>query len=686
MELDELDKKILRTYPGLIVRKDLAAKLKNAYPVPTYVLEFLLGRYCSNPNEEVIEIGLKKVKSTLEEHYLDPSKIEIIKSKIREQGRYKILDRLKVRLVASEDKYWGSLASMNLNFIHIDEALVRNNERLLLDGVWGIIEIGYDPGLSHKGRIEPFYLASFNPVQLSSQLAEKLIEKRHEFNKEEWISLLLRSVGLEPSKFSERQRFLLLLRLVPFVERNINSVEFGPRSTGKSFSYRELSPHSLLISGGGTSIANLFASNVGAGKPGLISYFDVIAFDEVAGLVNFRDTQQLQIFKDYMESGIISRGKGEFSGMASLVFIGNMDMDIQTALKNYHLFISFPYEMQDLAFLDRFHIYLPGWELPRFKSDMFTSHFGLIVDLLAEYFQSLRYKSFISSIEEEIIWGKEVDQRDKVRVKAVTSGLLKLIYPDGNFTLEELEECVKLALESRRRVKEQLKKMGSVEYRKTNLSYIRKKDNQEIIVTTPEMELANRYSPLDTNLAPGIGFTIGLNGLDRYSLYRIEVGLRKGRGKWNATGLAGKPIMEALVTVRDYLKANLKKIHPEIEEHQIKNNDVHVQIVDLMQAHQGSQTGLGFFITVVSKFLNIPIKEKTIIVGEMTISGALIPIQNLAELILIGKECGAKTLLIPDISKPLLSLVPADILENINIEFYSDPIEAWDKSKNINNN
>jgi len=681
MELDDLDKKLLNHFPGMIVRKDLAAKLKGAYPVPTYVLEFLLGKYCSNPNEEVINAGLQKVKETLEEHYLNPEKIEVIKHKIREIGSFKVLDRLKIRLVPSEDKYWGILTGLNLNYLHIEDELVRKNERMLLDGVWGINEIGYDSTLSRKGKVEPFFLKSFQPVQLSSHLIDKIIASRKEFTKEEWLNILLRSIGLEPTQFSKRQQMLLLTRLVVFVERNVNFVEFGPRSTGKSFCYRELSPHSILISGGKTSVANLFVSNIGSGKPGLVSYFDIVAFDEVAGLGKFSDTTEIQIFKDYMESGSFSRGKGEFTGKASLVFIGNMDVDIQTAIQNSHLFIPFPYEMQDLAFLDRFHIYLPGWELPRFTPEMFASNFGFIVDLMAEYFQVLRNKSFYSSIENSIEWGSELDHRDKVRVRSVTSGLLKLLYPDENFNLEDLEECVKLALEFRRRVKEQLKKMGSVEFRKTNFSYKKIIDNQEIYVNTPEIALAKQFAPLGNQNEPCIGFTLGLNEMNRYALYRIEVGLRKGRGSWNATGLAGKPIKEALITVRDFLKANLNKISPKIEEHDIQNFDVHVQIVDLMKAHQGSQTGLGFFITVISAFTKIALKPKLVIVGEMTISGALIPIQNLAEIILIGKENGAKIILLPKNSEPLLNQVPSDILEDIEINIYKDPIEAWDYAK-----
>src|SRR5271157_2520892 len=618
MNLDDIDKKLLKIFPVMVVRKDLSAKLKGAYPVPMYVLEFLLGKYCSNPDEDVINAGISKVKNTLENHYLNPEKIEVVKSKIRELGSYKILDRLRIRLLPSEDKYWGQLSGLNLNYIHVDDKMVHNNERMLLDGVWGITEIGYDATLSRQGNVEPFILRNFQPVQLSTNLANKIIEGRKEFTKEEWIQIVLRSIGLEPSQFTERQQMLLITRLVPYVEKNVNMVEFGPRSTGKSFSYREFSPHSILISGGKTSIANLFVSNVGAGKPGLVSYFDVVAFDEVAGLGEFSDANELNIFKDYMESGTFSRGKGEFTGKASLVFVGNLDADIQTALKTAHLFIPFPDEMQDLAFLDRFHIYLPGWELPRFENNMFTTHFGLIVDLIAEYFQHLRVKNFYTLIDDEISWGAALDQRDRVRVRTISSGFLKLLYPDEIVTTEQLEEVVKIALEFRRRVKEQLRKMGSVEFRKINFSYMKKSDGIEIFVETPEYTLAKQYSPLEDQTAYGTGFTIGMNGFGRYSLYRIETGLRKGTGTWNATGLAGRPIKEALMTVRDFLKANLKQIKPELEEHDINSYNVHVQIVDLMQTHEGSQTGLGFFITVVSALSGIPIKPKTIIVGEMT--------------------------------------------------------------------
>ncbi|MFW9996499.1 MAG: protease Lon-related BREX system protein BrxL [Candidatus Odinarchaeota archaeon] len=681
MSFANLDEKILQLFSGLVVRKDLASKLKGAYPIPTYVLEFLLGRYCSSPNEEVIEHGLKKVRELLEDHYVDPEKVEVIKSKIRESGTYKVLDRFKVRLIPSEDTYWGELSSLNLQYIHISDDIIENNERMLLDGVWGIITLGYDSSLSRRGRIEPFVLQDFQPVQLSSNLAEKLIDLRKEFSDDEWLELLLRSIGLEPEKFDPRQRMHLLSRLIPFVEHNINFVEFGPRSTGKSFSYRELSPHSILISGGETSVANLFVSNIGAGKPGLVTFYDVVAFDEVAGLARFSNTQQLQIFKDYMESGTFSRGKGEYTGRASLVFVGNFDEDVHTALQNQHLFTPFPVEMQDLAFLDRFHIYLPGWELPRFTGDMFTDHYGFIVDLLAEYFQLMRNKSFYSDIESAIDWGEEVDQRDKVRIRAVTSGFLKLMHPDGNFSQEQLEACLKPAIEYRRRVKEQLKKMGSVEFRKTNLSYFIKGMAEESFVTTPEFQLANKYSPLEGIKKSGIGFTIGKNEYGRNALYRIEVGLRKGHGTWNATGLAGKPIKEALITVRDYVKANLKRVHPVIEEHSVNNNNVHVQVVDLMKTHEGSQTGLGFFISVLSGFTKVPILPRTIIVGEMTISGSIIPIQNVAETVLIAKENGAERLLLPESSKSLMSVVPDDITADIEIIYYSDPVNAWDLTK-----
>ncbi|MHA1228666.1 MAG: protease Lon-related BREX system protein BrxL [Candidatus Hodarchaeales archaeon] len=681
IELDALDKKILETFPGLVVRKDLSSKLKGAFPIPTYVLEFLLGRYCSSPDDEVIQHGLDRVRSILEEHYVDPEKIELIKSQIRTFGEYKVLDRFKIRLVPSEDTYWGELVGLNLRYIHVNEDIIYDNERLLLDGIWGIITLSYDSSLSRHGKVEPFVLKNFQPVQLSGNLAEKLLDLRKEFSEKEWLELLLRSVGLEPKHFSSRQQMHLIARLIPFVEQNINFVEFGPRSTGKSFSYRELSPHSILISGGETSIANLFSSNIGAGKAGLVTHFDVVAFDEVSGLARFKDAQQLQIFKDYMESGTFSRGKGEFTGRASLVFVGNFDQDVQTALQSHHLFLPFPPQMHDLAFLDRFHMYLPGWELPRFKSEMFTKNFGFIVDLVAEFFQLMRNKSFHQEIESQIIWGSEIDQRDRIRIRALTSGFLKLLYPDGNFTTEQLEKCLQLAIEYRRRVKEQLRKMGSVEFRKTNLSYFLKGSDEEIVVTTPELELAKKYSPLEGIGKCGIGFTIGKNEYGRYVLYRVEVGLRKGRGTWNATGLAGKPIREALITVRDFVKANLKLVKPEIEEYDINNYNVHVQVVDLMKTHEGSQTGMGFFISVLSAFTRIPLLPKTIIVGEMTISGSILPIQNLAEIILIAKESKAKRLLLPKISKSLLSVVPSDILEDIEILFYSDPIEAWNLSK-----
>ena len=678
-----LNEKIMKLFTGLIVRKDLATKLKGAYPIPTYVLEFLLGRYCSSSDEEVIVHGLLEVKRLLEDHYVAPEKIEIIKSRIRETGDYKVLDRLQVRLLSSENTYWGGVSSLNLNYVHLDDGILKDNDRLLLNGVWGIMTFGYDSTLSRDGKIEPFILKEFRPVQLSSNLAELVIKHRSKFSDDDWLKLLLRSIGLEPEKFNSRQQMHLLARLIPLIEHNVNFVEFGPRSTGKSFSYREISPHSILISGGETSVANLFVSNVGAGKPGLVTFYDVVAFDEVAGLTRFSNTQQLQIFKDYMESGTFSRGKGEYVGRASLVFIGNFDEDVYTTLQNQHLFTPFPAEMQDLAFLDRFHIYLPGWELPRFTADMFTTQFGFIVDLIAEFLQLMRSKSFYTEIDSNIKFGSDVDQRDKAKIRSVTSGFLKLLYPNGNFSRKQLEKCVKLAIEYRRRVKEQLRKMGAVEFRKTNLSYFIKGNAEEIFVSTPELELASKHSPLEGVAKPGIAFTIGKNELGRYVLYRIEVGLRKGKGTWNATGLAGRPIKEALVTVKDYVKANLEYIEPIITEHDVNNTNVHVQVVDLMKTHEGSQTGLSFFVSVMSAFSKIKIIPRTIIVGEITISGGILPIQNIAEIILIAKESGATQLLLPELSKSLVTNVPTDILEDVEIMFYSDPISAWDQVKDM---
>ena len=667
--VDALDRKAIHLFPGRVVRKDLVNSLKGQMNVPAYVLEYLLGKYCASDDEQVVAAGLQEVKRILTENYVRPDQAELFKAKVREKGSHRVIDKVKVRLVETENKYWASLTNLQIDRVHISEELTMRYERLLGGGIWAVVDLAYDPSLAHKGEIRPFVIQELRPIQLAGgNLLDEFREKRSEFSRDEWLDLLLRSIGLEPTMLSHRLKMLYLVRLIPLVENNYNLVEFGPRGTGKSYVYREVSPYAILVSGGDVTVPTLFFSLIGRGRIGLVGLWDVVAFDEVAGLTRLANPQAINLLKDYMESGSFSRGREEITALAALVFIGNINLDVETALRTSHLFTPFPTEMQDLAFLDRFHAYLPGWEMPKLTSSLLTEHYGLVVDYLAEIFRELRKFSFADAIDGYFSLGSALNKRDEKAVRKTVSGLLKLLHPHGVWTKEELEEYLTLALELRRRVKEQLRRMGGVEYWNTSFSFIDKSTGEEKFVPLPEQGEAMVIPP--DPLPPGAVFTVGLDAeSNRYALFRVEVALMKGSG-YVVTGAVGTAMREAVRTAYDYLRSNL---HRFAIDKSLEDLQVHFQVVNLMQAKEGSQTASAFFIALFSALVGKPVRPATVVLGEITVQGGVLPVRDLAECVQLARENGARRILVPIANAKDIPQIPPEILSGLELAFYSDP-------------
>lgn len=673
---DKLDKIALDHFSGRVVRKDLVSSLKGQQNVPAYVLEYLLGKYCSSSEVSVIEAGLQEVQRVLSDHYVRPDQSELFKSQVRERSQHRVIDKVKVRLVETEDKYWATLTNLQIDRVHVAQEMVQRFERLLAGGIWAVIDLSYNPELIHKGEVRPFTITDLRPIQLaSSNLLSEVREKRPYFSRDEWLDFILRSVGVEPIQLTPRLKWLYLTRLIPMVEANSNFLEFGPRGTGKSYVYREVSPYAILVSGGDVTVPSLFMANIGQGRIGLVGLWDVVAFDEVAGLIRLASPQAINLLKDYMESGSFSRGREEVTALASMVFIGNINLDIEIALRTSHLFTPFPAEMQDLAFLDRFHIYLPGWEFPKMSSQMLTRHYGLVVDYLAELFRELRKISYSSLIDQHFSLGEALNKRDEKAVRKTVSGFVKLLHPDGVVSEAELEEYLVMAIEFRRRVKEQLRRMGGIEYWNTSLSYLHKATGEERFVGLPEQGEKAVVSP--DPLPPGVAYSIGLDTeTNRYALFRIEVALMKGSG-YTVTGAVGKVMREAVRTAYDYLRSNVYRYSG---EKSLDDYQAHFQVVNLMQAKEGSQTAAAFFVTLVSALINKSVRPATVILGEITIQGGVLPVNELAECIQLAKENGARTVLVPVTNAKDIPSIPGEILSGLDLAFYSDPKDCLMKS------
>jgi len=665
--MPELDRKVTAVFAGRVVRKDLVRQVKVGANVPSYVLEYLLGKYCATDDPVAVEAGLRLVNSTLAEQVIRPDEAMKAQSRVKERGKQRYIDKVLVRLDGA--KYWAEVVNFGHRFVHIPDTFVRNYERLLEGGVWAQVDIEFRAEEEEEGRSRPFYITDFRPIQVGSFDLEDYCAARREFSTAEWLDLLIRSMGFEPSSFSRRVKLLMLMRLVPMAQRNYNLIELGPRGTGKSYVYRDLSPYAILISGGKTTVANLFY-NMSTRRVGLVGLWDVVAFDEVAG-IHFSDTDAIHILKDYMESGSFSRGREELVAEASIVFNGNINQPVEALVRTGTLFQPLPAEMQDMALIDRLHFYLPGWEMPKMRNEFFTNHYGFVVDYLAEALRELRRLSYTEVFDRYYSLGGHLNTRDARAVRRTVSGLVKLLHPAGDPTREEAREYLELALEGRRRVKEQLKKMGAFEYYHTSFSYVDTETMQEHFVGVPE-EGGQRLIAPDP-LPPGSVYAAALTESDTVALHRVEVSWMSGTGKLRLTGVADRAMRESIVTAFDYARANKTALGIERD---VDTHDFHVQVVDMIQSKESTRAGVAFFVALYSLLREKPVLAGLVVLGEMTIQGNILPLHSLVEALQVIKDNGARRALIPVSNRRQFLEVPPDIIEKVDPIFYSEPLAA----------
>ena len=664
-----LKEKLRENFSGKIVRKDLTKKIKEGANVPVYVLEFLLGQYCGSDDDEVIEEGVKKVKTILSNNFVRPDEAQKILAKLKAKGSYSIIDRLTVRLDVHKNTYFAEFSNLGINGVEIDESYPTKYDRLLCGGIWCILNLAYEP--SSDTKTNPVKIRNLTPIQMPRVSIREYKSKRSLFTAEEWKDVILRSAGYEPDEMSDREKWLLLLRMAPLVENNFNLCELGPRSTGKSHLYKEVSPNSILVSGGQTTVANLFY-NMNSRSIGLVGLWDCVAFDEVAG-IKFKDNDGIQIMKDYMASGSFSRGKEEKSASASMVFVGNINQSVDVLLKTASLFEPFPPEMgTDTAFLDRMHCYLPGWEVPKFRPNHFTDDYGFITDYMSEVFRELRKDQQTDALDRDFKLGLNLNQRDTIAVRKIVSGLIKLVYPDGNYDKNQLEEILRIALEMRRRVKEQLKKLGGMEFYDVNFSYIDNETFEEKYISVPEQG-GSTLIPEGMG-KPGQVYTVsrGKNGI--IGLFRLESEMLPGNGKFDKTGLGSdSKCKEAANTAFNYLKANGNQISASIST---TTKDYIVNYQDMQGLGMTNTLSLATLVALCSIALGKPVISSTAILGEISIAGSMIKVEELANTLQVCLDSGAKKVLLPITSAADLHTVPADLFSKFNIIFYQSAEDA----------
>ncbi len=668
--LDDLDKKLLEHFRGYVVKKDLVRSVKVGANVPVFVLEYLIANSCSTDDEEKIRLGMANVKSILSKHYVSPEESDLIHSKIREAGSFKIIDKISVKLDAKRDRYWAQLHNSNIKDAVIRDVLVLEHDKMMLGGIWAIIDIEYDSNSKLGTTTYPFVIREIKPIQLSSFDMEKVKSKRKEFSRKEWMNLLLRSSGYEPESegMTERVKMLLLSRLIPLVESNFNFVELGPRSTGKSYVFKELTPYAVLISGGQGTVAKLFVHG-STGRVGAVGQWDAICFDEATDKL-FKDRDAIPLMKDYMESGSFSRAGsgGEITGNASIILNGNINQPVETVLQTSHLFSPLTDEVSsDTAFLDRIHFYLPGWELIKFSPANFTSNYGFSTDYFSEVLKNLRRVTYTDVLEQYFSLGSHLKQRDTKPVKKTVSGLIKLLHPDGNFTKEDVREYLTIAMEMRRRVKEQLKRIGGMEFWDTNFSYIDKENQEETFVGLPE----DRGSQLIENnpLPPGVCYTCTSDG-ENFSLVRLEVVVTMGSGKLQISGTTAAVVKENVRNTYQYIKANEKKILN--EQHSLTNFDVNVQITNLLGKSIGSGVGSAVYIAMISALYKRNLKPGLAVLGNISIGGAIERASNFSDKVTLLSENGAKTVIVPMDNLQELATVPQSVLGSTDVPFYGN--------------
>lgn len=669
--MTDIDTLLTQHFAGKVVRKDLTKLIKEGANVPVYVLEYLLGMYCASSDEATIRQGLDTVKRILAENYVRPDEAEKVKSKIREHGTYKVIDKVGVRLNEKRDVYEALLSNLGVKSAEIPDRIVRQFEKLLVGGIWCIVTLRYSFEENQKGS--PFIVEDLKPIQMPNMDMQALFDGRRAFSDEQWIDALIRSTGMEPTAFKTRVKWHLLARMVPLVENNYNFCELGPRGTGKSHIYKEISPNSILVSGGQTTVANLFY-NMAARKVGLVGLWDCVAFDEVAG-IHFKDSDGVQIMKDYMASGSFSRGRESINASASMVFVGNINQSVESLVKTSHLLAPFPDVMIDAAFFDRFHAYVPGWEIPKMRPEFFTDQFGLIVDYLAEALRELRKTSFADAVDRYFKLGNNLNQRDTIAVRRTVSGLLKLLCPHGEYGKEQVRVCLEYALEARRRVKEQLKKIGGMEFYDVHFSYIDLEDRQERFISVPEQG-GGALIP-EGRLSPGVLHTISLGDGGMPGTYRTEIQALAGTGKLTVSGaLSREPVRIAF----DYFKANASRVSASIRP---AERDLHVHLVELQNSGVPEAITLSSVIAMCSAALGKPVQSQMVVLGDMSLGGTVTPARNLAESLQVAFDAGAKRILLPMSSVTDLPTVPGELFAKFQTSFYSDAMDAVFKALGV---
>ena len=671
----ELDNLLNKHFGGKVVRKDLTKKIKEGANVPVYVLEYLLGQYCASTDDAIIEDGMKTVKRVLAENYVRPDEAEKVKSIVREKGGLKVIDKVTVALNEKKDIYEAVFSNLGIKNVIVPSDTVKKYQKLLAGGIWSIINLRY---FYEEGQsVSPFILEDIKPIQMPNMDMEQLFEGRRAFTEGQWLDALLRSAGMEPTLFVERVKWHLIARMIPFVENNYNACELGPRNTGKSHLYKEISPNSILVSGGQTTVANLFY-NMTRRQIGLVGVWDVVAFDEVAG-ISFTDKDGVQIMKDYMASGSFARGRDQINANASMVFVGNINQPVDTLVKTSHLLSPFPENMIDSAFFDRFHAYIPGWEIPKMKPEFFTNNYGLIVDYLAEYLREMRKRNFSDAIDKYFRLGRDLNQRDVIAVRKMVSGLLKLLYPHGEYDKFAVAKCLDYALESRRRVKEQLKKIGGMEFYDVHFSYADKETNEEKYISVPEQ--GGGFLIPDGPMNPGTVHTVARGSNGHLGLYRIEIQMSPGNGSVRFSGLgASSAAKECLRVAFDYFKANSSRVSvtPKAGDH-----DFHIHVVELHNSGPAEALTLTAVIALASALTRKSVQSQIVVLGSMSLGGNIIPVENLAEAMRVALDAGARRILIPSSSVGDFQTVPGELLSKFQNSFYADPIDAVFKAMGV---
>lgn len=673
----ELLEKLQRNFAGKIVRKDLTKRIKEGANVPVYVLEYLLGMYCSSLDEDEIEAGVETVKRILAENYVRPDEAQKIIAKLREKGTYTVIDRVSVHLNIREDSYEAEFSNLGIKQVPIAESYIRDYERLLCGGIWCIVQMEYYYDEADKNR-SPFLIHKLTPIQMPSLDFDEVKEARENFTDDEWIDVVLRSVGMEPLQFDKRVKWLHLARLIPLVENNYNLVELGPRGTGKSHIYKEISPNSILVSGGQTTVANLFY-NMGTKQVGLVGMWDCVAFDEVAG-IKFKDQDGVQIMKDYMASGSFARGKEEKNAYASMVFVGNINQSVDAILKTSHLFEPFPESMgNDTAFLDRIHCYIPGWEIPKYRPEFFTNDYGFITDYFSEIMRELRKISYADAYAHHYRLGNNLNQRDVIAVKKTVSGMIKLIHPDGKFDKESVEEILRFALEMRRRVKEQQKKIGGMEFYDVNFAYIDNETFSEEYVPVPEQG-GSKLIPEGMS-KPGHVYTVDHNKSGMLGVYKMEMQMTAGNGKFEKTGLGtDREAKEAVDTAYRYLKANAKSISGSIS---LTTKDYIMDVQDMNGIGMTKNLSLASVVAICSVALGKPVISSAVVLGDFSIGGTVMKVEELANTLQVCLDSGAKKVLLPITSAVDLGSVPAELIGCFNLIFYNSVEDAVFKALGV---